>query len=157
MRPLAAILLAAAAAHGADAYTPLWLYQGTWKAQSKSETAPKTIANQCARMGQFFGCQQTVDGKPGALILFLPRDGAPGHYYTQAVNMEGRALGRGDLLIEGSRWTYSSQSVEDGKTTYYRTTNEFTGKNRIHFEVSDSSDGEHWRVTMSGDEQRTKR
>src|SRR5579883_1760775 len=66
---------AAGRVYGADPYTPLRLYEGTWKATSQSEGgAPtsKIIANECGRIGQFFGCQQTVDGKAGALILFLP-------------------------------------------------------------------------------------
>src|SRR5579883_1760776 len=79
-----------------------------------------------------------------------------GHYYTQAVTMEGLATGRGDLLIEGDRWTYSSKSKQDGKDVFHRTTNRFSGTNRIHFEQAESPDGEHWVVKMSGDEQRVE-
>jgi uncharacterized protein (TIGR02246 family) len=141
-----------------DVYTSLKLYQGTWKATSQAvggAPTSKTIANQCALIGQFFGCQQTIDGKPGALILFLPT--APeGHYHTQAVTGEGFATGRGDLLIEGDRWTYSSKAKQDGKDTFYRTTNVFSGTDRIHFERAESADGEHWVVKASGDEQRVQ-
>ncbi len=143
-------------AFGADAYAPLRLYQGTWRVKSGhgGDAAKATVlSNECARIGQFFGCQQTVDGKPEALILFLPH-GEPGHYYTQAVTAEGRAMGRGDLVIAGSRWTYSSKSDDGGKQTWYRTTNEFTGADRIHYEQAESSDGEHWVVKGSGDEER---
>ena len=158
---LAAMIAGAAGmAYGADAYTPLGLYQGTWKTTNQAATGgpvtSKVIANECARIGQFFGCQQTIDGKPGALILFLPA-AQPGHYYTQAVTAEGFATGRGDLLIEGDRWTYSSKSKEDGKETFYRTTNQFTGSDRIHFEQAESADGEHWTVKASGDERRQAR
>jgi hypothetical protein len=142
--------------YAADAYTPLRLYQGTWKATSQSASGvatTKIIANECARIGQFFGCQQTIDGKPGALILFLPA-GQPGHYYTQAVTVEGFATGRGDLLIEADRWTYSSKSKQDGKDMFHRTTNEFSGANRIHYEQAESPDGEHWVVKATGDEQK---
>ncbi len=154
---IAAIMAGAAGlAHGADAYTALRLYQGTWKATSQSAGgAPtsKIIANECARIGQFFGCQQTIDGKAGALILFLPA-GQPGHYYTQAITNEGFATGRGELLIEGDRWMYSSKSKQDGKDVFHRTTNDFTGANRIHFEQAESADGEHWVVKASGDEEK---
>lgn len=111
-------------AHAADAYAPLWLYQGTWKATSQASGGPvtsKVIANECARIRQFLGCQQTIDGKRGALILFLPT-AQPGHYNTQAVTVEGFATGGGELLIESDRWTYSSKSKQDGKETLYRTT-----------------------------------
>ena len=143
-------------AFGADAYAPLRLYQGTWRVKSGhgGDAAKATVlSNECARIGQFFGCQQTVDGKAEALILFLPY-GKPGHYYTQAVTVEGRAMGRGDLEIEGSRWTYSSKSDDGGKQTWYRTTNEFSGTDRIHYEQAESSDGVKWVVKGAGDEER---
>lgn len=141
---------------GADAYAPLRLYQGTWRVKSGhgADAGKVTVlVNECARIGQFFGCQQTVDGKAEALILFLPY-GKPGHYYTQAVTAEGRAMGRGELEIAGSRWTYLSKSVNDGKQTWYRTTNEFSGEDRIHYEQAESSDGVKWVVKGSGDEER---
>ena len=50
------------------------------------------ITNECARIGQFFGCQQTINVKPGALILFLPAAHA-GNYYMRAVTAEGLATG----------------------------------------------------------------
>jgi len=105
--------------------------------------------------GRFFACQQTINGKPGALIIFVP-SGQPGHYYTQAVLQEGFATGRGELQIEGERWTYSSKSDQNGRTLYHRTINVFSGKNRIHFEQSESSDGQNWTTTASGDNVRIK-
>ena len=145
---------------GADAdpaYAPLWLYKGTWELKqsgAKSGTAPDTISNVCNLIGKFFGCQQTVNGKLASMILFIPNDKA-GHYYTQSVLPEGWATGRGELEIAGDLWTYHSKDVDNGKTTYYRTTNVFTGKDKIHYEVSESADGEHWTTTKSGDEVRT--
>ena len=59
--------------------------------------------------------------------------------------------GRGELKIEGNRWTYSGKSEKDGKVTYHRTINTFTGTDKIHSESSDSPDGEHWTVTHTGD------
>ncbi len=155
---LPAAILAAACplAQAADAYAPLRLYQGTWKATRKPSggaAASNVLVNQCEKLGPFFECLQTVDGKTGALILFLP-SGPEGHYYTQAVTAEGFATGRGDLVIEGSRWTYSSKSQQDGKVTYQRTVNVFSGEDRIHFEQAESTDGEHWTTQASGDEER---
>ena len=139
-----------------DPYTPLRLYQGTWSATQtspRSEPATREIANDCAMVGRFFACQQTVNGKPGAMIIFVPA-AAPGDYYTQAVVQEGLATGRGELHIEGDRWTYSSKAQRDGKTVYHQTTNVFTGRNHIHFEQLESPDGKKWTVTMSGEEVR---
>lgn len=142
----------------ADAtYTPLWLYKGSWELKQSSANSginPDIITNVCGPVGKFFACQQTVNRKLSSLIIFIPRD-KPGQYYTQSVSPEGRPGGRGELEIAGDLWTYRSQATDNGKTTYYRTTNVFTGKDKIHYEVSESPDGEHWTATKSGDETRT--
>ena len=142
----------------ADAtYAPLWLYKGSWELKQSSATPginTDTITNVCGLVGKFFACQQTVNGKLSALVIFIPRE-QRGQYYTQSVSPEGRPGGRGELEIAGDLWTYRSQATDNGKTTYYRTTNVFTGKDKIHFEVSESPDGRHWTVTKAGDETRT--
>jgi hypothetical protein len=137
-------------------YAPLWLYQGTWHITAKnlaSGAKPEELRNQCALVGKYFACQQTVDGQIGALIIFIPAD-KPGHYYTQNVMPQGRASGRGDLEISGDRWTYSSTWDQGGKTVYYRNTNVFVGKDHIHFEQAESSNGKDWTVKNSGEEVR---
>jgi hypothetical protein len=138
-------------------YDPLWLYEGHWKGTVKtgdSVSATVDLVNTCGRIGTFFGCQQTVNGKTGAVLLYVPA-GPPGRYYTQVIQPEGSAAGgRGELQIEGDRWTFQSQTKLEGTTSYSRTTNVFTGKDHIHFEQSESSDGEHWVVKMSGDNAR---
>jgi hypothetical protein len=137
-------------------YAPLWLYQGTWQV-SRSDLAaggkPDELKNQCALLGKYFACQQTINGQQGALVIFIPASGA-GQYYTQFVRLEGVASGRGNLEIAGDRWTYTSTRDASGETLYYRTINVFTGKNRIHFESAESGDGKNWKVTGSGDEVR---
>ena len=106
-------------------------------------------------VGKYFACQQTVNGQTGALLIFIPKANNTGHYYTQNVNLQGRASGVGDLEISGDRWVYSSRWDQGGgKSTYYRTTNVFSGKNRIHYEQAESSNGRDWKVTNSGDEVR---
>jgi hypothetical protein len=154
------ILLAALpglfAADADKVYQPLWLYHGHWKAKSASgDSAPKLvdIVNYCARVGRFFGCEQTVDGKPGAMVVYIPAE-TPGHFYTQAILPDGNANGRGELIIEGDRWTFQSASPKDEKPPHYKTTNVFSGKDRIHFEQLESKDGKHWEVKSSGDETR---
>lgn len=111
------------------------------------------LKNQCALVGNFFVCQQTVDGTPGALLIFIPIANQSGQYHTQNVNLDGRASGIGDLQISGDHWVYSSRwNQGGGKITYYRTTNVFSGKNRIHFEQAESPNGKDWKVTNAGDE-----
>lgn len=159
-RTLAVALLFAASCYAGDpAYRPLWLYQGSWSATSHagdSKPEAHTVVNDCAMVGRFFACQQTVDGKAGAMLVFSPAATA-GDYYTQAVLPDGHAIGRGELHIEGDRWTYSGKSEEGGKTSYSRTTNLFSGKDRIHFEIATSPDGQTWTTTLAGDEVRTSK
>jgi hypothetical protein len=137
------------------AYAPLMLYNGAWQVTQK-DRPPDTLVDECARIGKYYACQQTVNGKLGALVVFIPAE-TPGHYFTQAVLPQGWATGRGELQIEGDHWTYLSKSQEDGKTTWYRTTNVFTGKDQIHFEQAESPDNEHWTTKSSGDEVRLRR
>lgn len=140
-------------------YASLWLYNGTWQATKSDAPAgvkPDVIKDDCALVGTYFACQQTVNGKVGSLLIFVPA-AQPGHFYTQAVVPQGFATGRGELQIENEHWTYSSKAEENGKTTYYRATNVFSGKDRIHFEQLESPDGTHWTVTGSGDEVRTRK
>ena len=138
-----------------DPYAALRLYGGEWTVTmhdaSSGKTTTDTLVNACSVLKPFFVCQQTVNGKRGALVVFVPAE-APGHYYTQNVLPEGWATGRGDLSIEGGHWTYLGHDEENGKTTWYRTVNDFAGTDRIHFESAQSPDGKTWTVTRSGDE-----
>ncbi len=76
---------------------------------------------------------------PSELLVFLPAKTA-GQYYTQSIMPDGRAGGRGDLAIEGDKWIYLSNWNQGGKTTFYRTTNVFSGKDRIHYEQQESTE-----------------
>ncbi|MDQ2889309.1 MAG: hypothetical protein M3R65_01980 [Gemmatimonadota bacterium] len=135
-----------------DPYAPLRLYQGAWALAARGASRPDIIVNRCARVGAYFGCEQTVNGKPAGLILFLPLDTA-GAYHTQFLDADARARGRGDLTIAGNNWLYSTRHPGDS-VGYHRTTNVFTGRDRIHFEAAESRDGVAWTVTASGDERR---
>ncbi len=137
-------------------YAPLRLYAGTWHVTRKDQPAgakPDELKNDCALVGNFYVCQQTVNGTPESLIIFVPAT-QPGHYYNQSVRQDGRATGRGDLEISGERWVYSSTWDAGGKTIHYHTINVFTGKNHIHFEQQESSNEKDWKTTNSGDEER---
>lgn len=151
---LSAFVIASALVCAAeDAYTPLTLYNGGWRIQKAGTAAPDNLVNHCALTGLFYSCEQVVNGKTVALVIFVPAD-APGKYHTQAVLPSGKAAGVSDLAIDGSHWVYLSSDVEGNKTTWYRTTNIFTGKDHIHFEQAQSADGIHWTVAGSGDEDR---
>jgi len=142
---------AAAALQAADAYTPLWLYSGSWRVTHKDQP-PDKLTNQCSLVGRFFTCEQTVNGVAGNLLIFIPVPDKPGHYYTQNVRPEGRATSRGDLEIHGEHWVYTSTWDQGGSTVYYRTTNVFTGKNKIQYEQAESTDNKNWTVKNTGEE-----
>lgn len=138
---------------------PLWGYQGTWEFTKDSPLGsaivnkPQKIQNDCADIGQFFVCQQTVDGKLVALLTFT-RTSTKGHYYAVPVLPNGHAAGYGELDIEGDRWTYPKKEEVNGKTVYTRVVNIFSGKDHVRFEQSESSDGVNWKVLASGKEVR---
>ena len=140
----------------ADPYAPLWLYEGAWQVAQTTPAGrkPDRLVNDCARIGRYFACQQTVNGKPSALVVFIP-DTVPGHYHTQIVLPDGAASGpSGMLTITGNRWIYLGQPGAKG--VRYRTINVFSGHDHIHFESARSTDGKTWTVTMAGDETRQR-
>lgn len=140
----------------ADPYAPLWLYEGAWQVAQTTPAGrkPDRLVNDCARIGRYFACQQTVNGKPGALVVIIP-DTVPDHYHTQIVLPDGAALGpAGTLTLAGDHWTYLGEP--DAKGVRYRTINVFSGHDHIHFESARSTDGKTWTVTMAGDETRQR-
>ena len=148
--------MTAGAAPPAPPHNPLMLYQGNWKITRKSadtNAKPEELQNQCASVGKFFACQQTVNGSVVSLIIFVPTN-QPGHFATQTVLPEGRATGRGELEISGNRWVFTNTWNQGSKTTRYRTTNVLADNNHIHFEQEESPDGVHWETKESGDEVR---
>jgi hypothetical protein len=156
MRAAILVLLAlnvVQALKAADPYTPLWLYSGSWRVTHKDQSSEK-LTNQCALVGRFFTCEQTVNSVHGNLLIFIPVPDKPGHYYTQNVRPEGRASSRGDLEIQGDRWIYTSTWDQGGSTVYYRNTNIFTGRNKINYEQAESTDNKNWTVKNSGEEVR---
>ena len=152
MKSTLALFFFVYALFSADPYTPLRLYDGSWEVHLPNKPVDK-LTNRCVLIGQYYACQQAVNGKMAALVVFLPKE-QPGEYWTNPLTAEAQSNGRGDLSIRGDRWVYSSKNTESGKTTFYRTVNVFTGADRIHFEVAESPDGIAWTVKMSGDETR---
>ncbi len=137
-------------------YAPLMLYSGTWKVTRKDSPKPDTMVNVCSRTGHFFTCDQSVNGSPGSLLVFIPRPDKPGQYYTQNIRPEGRATSRGDLQINGDVWTFLSNWDSGGHTIYYKTVDTFVGRSLIRYEQSESSNNNDWKVTNSGEQTRAK-
>jgi hypothetical protein len=137
----------------ANPYLPLHRYEGAWSVMARGKPAPDRLVNDCAQVGRFFACQQTLNGTPGPLVVFIPE--TAGRYHTQVVQGDGSAVGPpGTLTIEGNHWVYLSRA--DAQGVRYRTTNDFDGAGRIRFAVARSRDGRKWLVTLSGVEERSR-
>ena len=141
-----------------DPYEPLKLYDGSWEVKvSLPEPKVDHLENHCARTGLFYACEQVVNGKTGALVVFLPvgktSKGAQ-EYRTQGLMADASAAGEwGHLVIDGDTWIYTWDNSDAKKTVHWRNTNHFSGKEKIHFEVQNSEDGTNWKTQMAGDEE----
>jgi hypothetical protein len=166
---LANLQCAAAAAEPAPAiaertYRPLMNYQGRWNVVETGANKIDRLENRCARTGLFFACEQVVNGKSLALVVFLPiaqpadaAAGVPQFYRTQALLADANPGGEwGRLGIQGDHWTYTWENKSGGNTTYWKNINTFHGADRITFEVSNSADGKTWKLRKSGEERRVK-
>ena len=144
-----------------DPYAALKLYDGKWLVMPAD--GPKEgvhLENHCAKTGLFFACEQMVNGKTVALVIFQPTAKLPSggeEYRSTAVTPESGAPGGWNgLTIEGDRWVYTWDDTEFGKKTLYRNINTFSGPDKIHFEIQNSDDGKTWKKQKEGDETRQK-
>ncbi len=148
---------AAGAAQADDPYAPLKLYAGAWTVASSDGKATH-LENHCARTGLFYACEQVVNGKPAALVVFLPqgRTAEGQTYRTQALTADAAAPHPWyHLAIDGDRWVYAAGPAGDkDHPLRERTLNQFLGPDRIHFDIQTSKDGKTWITTLSGDERR---
>ncbi|MGH9830862.1 MAG: hypothetical protein ACREDR_47255 [Blastocatellia bacterium] len=144
------------------AYAPLWLYNGTWLSETAKgkDISRMQISNHCERTGKFFVCEQVIDGKSQDLVVFLPT-GASGNtqsYRTQGLAVTAETPGDwGKLEITGDHWVYSSDDTGKAGTEHWRTINDFSGPDKIHFEIQRSADGKTWETQRSGDEHRVRK
>ncbi|HEX4578131.1 MAG TPA: hypothetical protein VH117_12320 [Edaphobacter sp.] len=142
------------------AFTPIRVYEGTWKLVSAhtmaGEGKPDMIVNHCYEGSAFYACEQVVNGKPVVLLVFTATED-PTKFHSQPVLPDGHAVGRGDLTIVGDHWTFSGGGKDDnGKETFYRTENFFTGRDKIHFEQYESGDNKTWVKKNEGNEVRVQ-
>jgi hypothetical protein len=144
-----------------DPYAPLKLYEGAWQVNfSAPEKKSDHLVNRCARTGAFFSCEQELNGKTAALIIFLPLEhsgAGPLEYRTLAVLPDGARPGDwGHLVIDGNTWTYSWTQKEGEKTVAMRNVNRFQDNDHIHFDLQKRRDDGTWTTTLAGDESRAK-
>ena len=136
----------------------LRFYNGKWQLISGDQKAPTNIENHCAQTGVFYSCEQIVDGKTAALVVFLPMSKTGGEEYrTHVLTPDAKPSGNlHDLTIEGDKWFYTWNSTETGTKVFWRDVITFSGPDKIHFEIQSSADGNTWETQKQGDEQRIK-
>lgn len=146
-------------AGGLDA---LKVLAGTWKADgeafdtefSKASKDTSTLHNDCWQSGEFYACDQIVDGVSRALIVFSlsEKDGTFNNYAIQA---GGAPAGPGGILtISGNTWTYAPRQNADAKPPFFRTVNVFDGSSTIHYKIEFTRDNQTWTKTREGIERR---
>jgi hypothetical protein len=144
-----------------DPYAALRLYDGAWEVKmSAPEKKTDQLENHCVQTGLFFACEQKLNGKSSALVVFVPvgktASGAQ-EYRTQGLTADASQVGEwGKLVIDGDTWVYTWQSGDAKNPVKWRNTNGFTGTDKIHFEVQNSEDGVVWKTQAAGDEERKK-
>jgi len=144
-----------------DPYAPLKLYDGKWDSTTTiGEKEVVHLENHCARTGLFFVCEQTVNGKPEVLVVFLPvaKTASGGEEYkTNGLAADASLAGAwNNLSIEADRWVYSWEDAGGAKKVLWRNVNQFSGTDKIHFEIQRSDDGASWKTVRAGDELRVK-
>ncbi len=129
-------------------------YAGTWQVTRKSGAGVKEeLKNQCVTAGIFYLCQQSSNGAVSSLLVFTPGV-QPNHFNTQNVMPDARATGKGELIVDGNKWIFTSTWNGGAMVTHYRTTDTFLSNNDIQFTQEESTDGSHWQLKDSGTEVR---
>jgi len=149
----AAILFVASHASASDAYAPLLTYAGKWSVVTDHGKVV-AVVNSCARAGLFFGCEQSIDGAPKAVVVFLPvaANEGGGRYRTQTLGADGAEPGHWfSLTIKDADWVYTPEGGEPRE----RTLNHFVDTDHIHFDIQKKT-GDAWKTTLGGDETRAK-
>ena len=141
-------------------FAPLKVYEGTWTVVSAhtmaGEGRPDTIVNHCTEGTGFYTCEQVVNGKSLALLVFTATDD-PTKFHSQPVLPNGQAVGISDLTIIGDHWTFLGSGTDSsGRQIFYKTVNIFTGRDKIHFELYQSGDNKTWVKNNEGDEVRAQ-
>jgi hypothetical protein len=142
----------ASAAEGIDKIAVL---AGTWKTDGQSFDTDfskvghdtSKLRNDCWGSGEFYSCDQYVNGESKALIVFTYNAG-DGTYNTYAIRSGGASATSGKLKIDGDTWTYENPQSADSQPPYFRTVNVFEGAGTIHFSVEYTRDNQHW-ITMN--------
>lgn len=162
---LCAAALAASTLAAADtpsALDRLIPFAGTWKSDSqtfdtpysKAGTSSSTLVNQCWKAGQFFICNQSVNGESRVLLVFAYKGGDT--FGVTYVPADGSHSISGTVLVAGGVWTYPGQQTKLGQTTYFRTVNIYGNSDNLDYREEYSQDQQTWTLMAKGHETRVR-
>jgi hypothetical protein len=136
-------------------------YSGSWKITiehldtpfSKAGKETTNLHNDCWRSGEYFACNQIVDGDSKVLIVFT-YNAKDDSYTSYPIQPGGGPAGHGKLTIQGNTWTFPWEDTDGGKPVYFRVVNVFTSPTTIEYRQEFSRDKVQWTATARGSEQK---
>lgn len=148
------------AAIAADAFAPLGVYDGSWTVKAEHPWSGGAVGSldrlvsRCKAFTLYFACEQTVNGKVQGLLVYSAGSSA-GQLHSRLIAPDGLAAGRGDLTLDGNRWTYLDKPPPALKGNWSRVVNTVVDHDHIQFEEWESADeGRTWTRTNFGTEVR---
>ena len=157
---VAAAMLAASLANGAEVET-FARYAGTWKMQmnyvesahSKARAESMTVANDCWHSDFFYVCNQIIDGKSRALIVFF-YDPVAKRYGSYPIAVGADTVHPATVVVDEKSITFPYDMQDNGKTVHMRIVNTFTTPDTLDFKQEYSEDGQKWVTIATGVEHR---
>lgn len=145
----------AGAAAPADPFAPLAAMNGTWIMATPHAPLVRLV-NHCSPTGTFYVCEQAIEGKPQALVVFHAEPGGSEFRTVPLVLPLQRPDAWSRLVIHGNTWVYDDGAdAKPGPQGLFRVINVYLTPDRIHFERQRSTDGGvTWVPVQAGDEKR---
>ena len=144
-----------------DPFAPLTVYNGTWTVKAEHPWSGDAVGSfdhlvsRCKAFTLYFACEQTVNGKVQGLLVYSAGSSA-GQLHSRLIAPDGLAAARGDLTLDGNRWTYLDKPPATLRGSWSRVVNTVVDHNHIQFEEWESVDeGRTWKKTNSGTEVRS--
>lgn len=149
---------ASATAPTEDPTKKLGAFVGKWETEGSFTSGQKTSTTLECRwspQGSYLVCDQLVrmgaGGEQRQFTVYSYNSKA-GNYSFTTIADPGAKPTTGGITIKGNLWTYDDSSfTADGKTTMFRTTNEFTDPKTEVFKMATSDDnGATWKTMIQG-------
>jgi len=157
---VAAAMLVSSLASGAEVET-FARYAGTWKMQlnyvesahSKARQESMTVRNDCWRSDFFYVCNQIIDDKSRALIVFF-YDPVAKRYGSYPIAVGADTVHPATVVVDEKSITFPYDMQDNGKTVHMRIVNTFTTPDTLDFKQEYSEDGQNWVTMATGIEHR---